>query len=337
MRTLWIVLLATALALAVLPVVGAGDRSRHGSPHGPSQVTVRMVLDRDGKRVRVDTPEGPRWLRLARRPVAAGDEPYPGCLVCHADIESATINMWDEWELDCTECHGGDPDDTTKGAHVTPNGKVEYDVTVPPLDQDLEYQQFVNPSNLRVIEQTCGLCHYYKAREIQKSLMATAAGHYAGGLYQNAVVDTKTPIYGTFAVTDDDGDVPTDKGAVESLLDLIVYSGGDPYETATHFAAVPSQACARCHLWSRGKGYRGAENADGVYRADGCAACHMPYANDGLSRSNDSSIDHTEPGHPINHTITKQIPTEQCLHCHHRGARIGLSYTGRAQMPPRLP
>ncbi|MHC4429511.1 MAG: hypothetical protein ACYS0D_13045, partial [Planctomycetota bacterium] len=65
--------------------------------------------------------------------------------------------------------------------------------------------------------------------------------------------------------------------------------------------------------------------------------CHMPYANDGLSRSNDSSTDHTEPGHPLNHTITKQIPTEQCLHCHHRGARIGLSYTGRAQMPPRLP
>jgi hypothetical protein len=63
----------------------------------------------------------------------------------------------------------------------------------------------------------------------------------------------------------------------------------------------------------------------------------MPYANDGRSLSTDASIDHIEQGHPKNHTITKAIPTEQCVHCHHRGARIGLSYTGRAQMPPRLP
>jgi hypothetical protein len=63
----------------------------------------------------------------------------------------------------------------------------------------------------------------------------------------------------------------------------------------------------------------------------------MPYDNKGLSRSADESIDHGEPGHPMTHTITKANPTEQCLHCHHRGARICLSFTGRSQMPPRLP
>ncbi len=260
-----------------------------------------------------------------------------GCITCHANIENATENMG--FELSCVFCHGGDPDATTiKTAHVLPTLPVIMDNTVPPLDYDLPYQRFLNPTNLRVVNDTCGICHQYQVDMTLKSMMATAAGHYAGGLYQNGVVDTQTPIYGTFSVVDDDGFVPTEQGAVAELLDLLSYDpSGDPNEIATHFAAVPGQACARCHLWSRGKGYRGAENAEGVYRADGCAACHMLYANDGLSRSADPLIDHTETGHPMYHTVTREIPTDQCLHCHHRGARIGLTFTGRGQMPPRLP
>jgi hypothetical protein len=285
--------------------------------------------------VRVDRPGGAAWINQVD-PCPDEQEPWPRCLTCHCDIENVTESMG--FDLDCTFCHGGDPEALTKEeAHVHSNGKVAYDNTVPPIDEDLAYQRFVNPSNLRVVEETCGVCHLWRTENIMKSMMATAAGHYAGGLYQNGVVDTKTPIYGTFAVTDDDGEVPEEQGAVASLDDLLIYTGGDPSQVATHFAAVPSQACARCHLWSRGKGYRGAEGADGVYRADGCAACHMLYSNDGLSRSADPNIDHTEPGHPVYHSVTKQIPTDQCLHCHHRGARIGLNFTGRAQMPPRLP
>ena len=262
---------------------------------------------------------------------------YPQCLVCHDQIESATINMG--FDLDCTFCHGGDPNSAIKEiAHVLPTLPVIMDNTVAPLDYDLPYQQFVNPSNLRVVKNTCGACHPFKVDNIFKSMMATAAGHYAGGLYLNGNQKTKTPIYGTFAVEDNDGVVPVEKGAVPSLLDLIEYDPtGDPKENSTHFAAVPAQACARCHLWSRGKGYRGASDAEGTYRADGCVACHMLYDNDGLSQSADMTIDHTETGHPRVHVVTKEITTEQCLHCHHRGARIGLNFTGRSQMPPRLP
>ena len=60
---------------------------------------------------------------------------------------------------------------------------------------------------------------------------------------------------------------------------------------------VPSQACARCHLWSRGRGYRNAgefENVDGTYRADGCAACHVLYSNQGLYEGDDPAIDQTK-------------------------------------------
>lgn len=258
------------------------------------------------------------------------------CRTCHSELENGTENMG--FDLDCTWCHQGDRDATTMAeAHVQPTEPVINDATTLPLDYDLDYQRFVNPTNLRVVDDVC-LCHFDQMDRMPKALMATAAGHYAGGLYLNGVVDTKTPIYGTFAVEDTDGDVPVDEGAVAGLEDLITYDpNGDPQEYATHFAAVPGQACARCHLWSRGKGYRGAVAKDGTYRADGCVACHMVYSDEGRSGSADVSIDHDEQGHPMVHTISKAVPTSQCLHCHHRGARIGLSFTGRAQMPPRLP
>lgn len=303
--------------------------------HGAGWDTRLPVMNTEGLPIRVDTDDGPVWIKQISLD-RAGD-PYPKCLLCHDQIENIMANMGGS-NLDCTFCHGGDPEAVTEElAHVHPTGEVVYNETIAPLDLDLAYQRFVNPSNLRVVDQTCGMCHPYSAEIIVKSMMATAAGHYAGGLYQNNVVDTKTPIFGTFAVTDDDGFVPTERGAVQSLENLLIFDPTeDPSIIATHFAAVPSQACARCHLWSRGKGYRGNENQNGLYRADGCAACHMPYANDGFSLSADMSIDHTEPGHPMTHVVTKQIPTQQCLHCHHRGARIGLSFTGRAQMPPGL-
>ncbi|MHC5111728.1 MAG: thrombospondin type 3 repeat-containing protein [Planctomycetota bacterium] len=261
----------------------------------------------------------------------------PGCMFCHSDIENVTVNMG--FTINCTACHGGDPNARTKEeAHVQPTLPPIMDKTTPPLDYDLPYQKFINPSNLRVADESCGQCHPVKLEVVLKSMMATAAGHYAGGLYLGGVVDSKVPVYGTFAVEDTDGEVPTEEGAVQSLLDLVTYDPtGDPLDYATHYAAVPAQACARCHLWSRGKGYRGAVDADGTYRADGCAACHVLYANDGRSQSADMMIDHRQQGHAISHVVTKQIPTFQCVHCHHRGARIGLSFTGRAQMPPRLP
>jgi hypothetical protein len=309
--------LLTGLALA-----GDKKKDRPHAAHGFGAVKERPAVGpRPGD---VNWPGSPR-------------EVDPGCLTCHGDIENATESMgfW----LSCTFCHGGDGFATTKEeAHVQPTRPVIMDQTVPPLDYDLPYQQFVNPSNLRVVQNTCRVCHPWEVDSVTKSMMATAAGHYSGGLYLNAVVDTKMPIYGTFAISDDDYYVPTEAGAVHELKDLIVYNPqNDPALISTHFQAVPSQACARCHLWSRGAGYRGAADIAGLYRADGCAACHMIYANDGLSRSADASINHNEPGHPMFHSITRAIPTEQCVHCHHRGARIGLSFQGLAQMPPRLP
>ena len=117
-----------------------------------------------------------------------------GCLSCHTFIEDAMLHM--PATRSCTFCHGGNGTAVTIGtAHVQPSMPVINDATSAPLDYDLPYQRFVNPSNLRVADQTCGACHPDKVEMVIKSMMATTAGHLAGGLYQAGVVDTKTPAY----------------------------------------------------------------------------------------------------------------------------------------------
>ena len=75
----------------------------------------------------------------------------------------------------------------------------------------------------------------------------------------------------------------------------------------------------------------GTNDQPGDYRHSGCASCHVVYANDrdkrhssiyakfgheGLTRTIDPTISKTEPGHPLTHTLTRSVPTSQCMVCH---------------------
>ncbi|HVT19422.1 MAG TPA: hypothetical protein VHQ90_24995 [Thermoanaerobaculia bacterium] len=75
----------------------------------------------------------------------------------------------------------------------------------------------------------------------------------------------------------------------------------------------------------------GTNDHPGDFRSSGCTACHVVYANDrdpadsgpyaafghlGWSASGDPTIPRGEPGHPIRHTLTRAIPSSQCMVCH---------------------
>jgi len=91
--------------------------------------------------------------------------------------------------------------------------------------------------------------------------------------------------------------------------------------------------------------FMGTNDQAGDYRAAGCTACHVIYANDtsvaaastyakagnqGFSQSADTSIPKKESGHPIKHQFTSQIPTAQCMTCHmHPGTNMVATYLGR--------
>jgi hypothetical protein len=88
----------------------------------------------------------------------------------------------------------------------------------------------------------------------------------------------------------------------------------------------------------------GTDDHPGDYRASGCTACHVIYANDrdpshsgayaqfghsGFSASSDPTIPKNEPSHPIKHTFTRSIPSSQCMICHiHPGTNMVTTYFG---------
>ena len=90
--------------------------------------------------------------------------------------------------------------------------------------------------------------------------------------------------------------------------------------------------------------FPGTNDQPGDYRASGCSACHVIYANDrsaehsaqyatfgnsGASATKDPTIPHGAPGHPIRHEFTRSIPSSQCMVCHvHPGTNMLTTYFG---------
>ena len=90
--------------------------------------------------------------------------------------------------------------------------------------------------------------------------------------------------------------------------------------------------------------FPGTNDQPGDYRASGCSACHVIYANDrssehsagyaqygnmGQSATSDPTIQKAVSGHPIKHEFTRAIPSSQCMVCHmHPGTNMVATYFG---------
>ncbi|MDP6110258.1 MAG: multiheme c-type cytochrome [Planctomycetota bacterium] len=217
------------------------------------------------------------------------------CLKCHEGIEDIGKS---HSSVKCIDCHQGNP------AEAEDKEKAHKDL-------------YPNPGDLAVAEQTCGGCHQEIVTAMFKSLHATSAGIISGARYTWAAQKEKNALYSVREVFDDDGDFPEDRGAVEELESLPHFS-----ESKQPVDDYLRNQCLRCHIWTEGA------KRHGDYRGSGCTACHMIYADDGLSHSGDKTIPKDKPGHPVRHEITSKIPSFQCAHCHNRGGRTGVSYQG---------
>lgn len=220
------------------------------------------------------------------------------CLTCHEGIEKIS-EVPGMAHLTCTDCHMGDAGGTAmEAAHKG---------------------MFTNPSDLRVIDKTCGTCHPQEVSNATKSLHATSAGIISGTRYDFGLQERDAK-YATYAVSDDK---VTSKNGVKSLAQIPMYdpkkpegpdnSPGDDY--------LRNQ-CLRCHIWSDG------HQRDGDYRASGCAACHVLYSDAGTYEGGDKAIDKKQKDRPMFHRITSKVNETQCIHCHNRGGRTGVSFIG---------
>ncbi len=243
--------------------------------------------------------------------------------------------MHPEAGLSCVECHGGDGAARTKAqAHPARAQRDAGDERVAGLTEDLTWRRFENPMDLRVAATTCGPCHESEVGRVRTSLHASTAGHLSDGYYESGVTKRKGSQFGVFAVPSH----LAEKGDIEELFQIPAFrDSGAREELGTHFADLARKECLQCHLWSEGRAVEGRVGFDGDYRGEGCAACHVPYALDGLSESGDRSAPKAEPGHPRAHVMTRAPTTDTCTSCHYGDASIGLNFRGLSQLPPGAP
>jgi hypothetical protein len=225
-----------------------------------------------------------------------------GCLACHRGIEQIADNE-DMQELLCTDCHNGNPEgDTADAAHEG---------------------MYANPADFRVVDEICGDCHEEIVEASKRSLHATSAGIISATRYTAGAQNTRNALYATYAVADEDGDVPTERGALAWLAQVPHYDPSKPLSDTNHLVDdYLRDQCLRCHLWSSG------HERDGDYRGSGCVACHMVYSDEGTYEGDDEAIPKDQKDRPRLHRLTKKVPVSQCLHCHNRGGRTGVSYIG---------
>lgn len=274
-----------------------------------------------------------------------------GCLVCHRGIEpvvppesgmmQALVGMGGV-EGTCVVCHGGDAGATEKGAaHRGAPARLAADGFYPA------------PGSVWIVAKTCGACHPEQVRHSAGSLMATEAGKAQGTLHTFGAQQDQVHRYANYPVDR----LPDDQlgGSPAYRVYMAAFEATHPDELPAHMDGLPAppveaitadprkvgftylrEECQACHVGVRGKARRG------DWRGLGCAACHMPFSNEGFSQSGDPTIPRDVPGQVAVHRIrgtreTGGIPTETCTTCHNRGKRIGVSFTGVMETPYPTP
>ena len=249
---------------------------------------------------------------------------------------------------DCIVCHGGSPAETRKlDAH---RGTVDYFKT-----NKGPKEFYPAPGSTWINQNTCGMCHEEQVASQMNSLMMTDSGKIQGALWSFGAKNGYKHDIGTNKTSN-----PTDphkrlgtkkyKEYMQKLTNMEPQAFPSKMKelpaapTAEEIMQDPSlavytylrQECLRCHTASKGR------QEKGEFRGVGCASCHIPYSNEGFYEGNDLSIDKSNPGHLLVHSIQSSrdakvkvknieysgIPVQTCTTCHNRGKRIGTSYQG---------
>ncbi|AGF76953.1 hypothetical protein UWK_00368 [Desulfocapsa sulfexigens DSM 10523] len=173
------------------------------------------------------------------------------------------------------------------------------------IDKEQAHKGMVmNPGDLRVVEKTCGVegCHPTDVKKVMNSLMATNRG-----------------IIGTLLFYWGESDSQDTDLTVEQLI-----NSGETSLALDYFRKL----CATCHLWKQKNDLPGAPDFFNE-KGGGCSACHylLPEGEElkGVAGFGDATKTEKKKAHPL---IIKKVAEENCIRCHNRSGRIGISYTG---------
>src|ERR1041385_2280373 len=172
------------------------------SVRSPAQPAISVPLD--GPRT---APTRPRNL-IDQTPEDAMRKSR-GCLECHKGIDEPTMHASENVVLGCTDCHGGNPGPglTLRKAHVQPRNPIFWESSANPNDstvllnhESAAFIRFVNPGDLRVAQQACGLCHNLPqdpiVDQVNHSMMNHGAMLWGAALYNNGAAPDKNYRFG---------------------------------------------------------------------------------------------------------------------------------------------
>ncbi len=165
----------------------------------------------------------------------------------------------------------------------------------------------INPGDLRVVNRTCGVegCHPSDVKKVVNSLMATNRG----------IIGTLLFYWGEIPSQDTDLTVKDLIDSGETSLALDYYR----------------KLCGTCHLWKQKNDMPGVPTFFNE-KGGGCSACHftMPAGHErpSVTESDDSFLEKDDKEQKIHPLVTKRVPDNNCIRCHNRSGRVGLSYIG---------
>ena len=160
---------------------------------------------------------------------AQADAKSAGCNQCHNGIEP--MHQASHVVLGCTDCHGGNAARglTKEQAHILPRNKEFWKTSANPPNSNVwlnhespEFIRFMNPGDLRVAKQACGLCHDEIIRNVDHSMMNHGAMLWGAALYNNSGFYLKNYRFGQAY------------GADGAPLRLINYTPVTPNDTMLH-------------------------------------------------------------------------------------------------------
>jgi hypothetical protein len=166
------------------------------------------------------------WIDQTQR---EADAKSIGCLQCHQGVEP--MHKAEHVVLGCTDCHGGNPARglTKEQAHILPRNKEFWRTSANPPDSNAwlnhespEFVRFINPGDLRVAQQSCGLCHGEIIRNVDHSMMNHGAMLWGAALYNNGSFYLKNYRFGQAY------------GADGAPLRLVNYTPVRPEDTRVH-------------------------------------------------------------------------------------------------------
>jgi hypothetical protein len=133
--------------------------------------------------------------------------------------------------LGCVDCHGGNPARglTKEQAHILPHNPEFWKTSANPPNstawinhESPEFIRFMNPGDLRVAKEACGLCHGAIVHDVDHSMMNHGAMLWGAALYNNGAFYLKNYRFGQAY------------GADGAPLKLVNYTPVTPADTQVH-------------------------------------------------------------------------------------------------------